>query len=214
MKFFIDTANIEEIKKGLELGMVDGVTTNPSLVSKEQRPFRDILVDICTLVDGPVSAEVVSLETEGMVREARELAQLHKNIVIKVPMTAEGLKAVRQLAGEGIKSNVTLIFSPAQALLAAKAGAAYVSPFVGRLDDIAQEGMTLVQEIMTVFRNYNLKTEVIVASVRSPLHVIQSALIGADIATIPYKVIVQMSKHPLTDIGIEQFLADWEKRQK
>ena len=214
MKFFIDTANIEELKKGLELGMVDGVTTNPSLVSKEQRPFRDILVDICALVDGPVSAEVVSLEAEGMVSEARELARLHKNIVIKVPMTAEGLKAVRQLAAEGIRSNVTLIFSPAQALLAAKAGAAYVSPFVGRLDDIAQEGMTLVNEIMTIYRNYGLKAEVIVASVRSPMHVMQSALLGADIATIPYKVIMQMTKHPLTDRGIEQFLADWEKRQQ
>ena len=214
MKFFIDTANIEEIKKGVELGMVDGVTTNPSLVSKEQRPFREILVDICSLVDGPVSAEVVSLEAEGMVKEARKLAQLHKNIVIKVPMTAEGLKAVKQLAAEGIRSNVTLIFSPAQALLAAKAGAAYVSPFVGRLDDIAQEGMTLVLEIMAIFRNYSLKTEVIVASVRSPMHVMQSALLGADIATIPYKVIVQMTKHPLTDRGIEQFLADWEKRRK
>jgi transaldolase len=214
MKFFIDTANIEEIKKGVELGMVDGVTTNPSLVSKEQRPFREILVDICSLVDGPVSAEVVSLEAEGMVKEARKLAQLHKNIVIKVPMTAEGLKAVKQLAAEGIRSNVTLIFSPAQALLAAKAGAAYVSPFVGRLDDIAQEGMTLVREIMAIFRNYSLKTEVIVASVRSPMHVMQSALLGADIATIPYKVIVQMTKHPLTDRGIEQFLADWEKRRK
>jgi transaldolase len=214
MKFFIDTANIDEIKKGLALGMVDGVTTNPSLVSKEQRPFRDILVDICALVDGPVSAEVVSLESEGMIKEAQELAQLHENIVIKVPMTAEGLKAVKQLAAEGIRSNVTLIFSPAQALLAAKAGAAYVSPFVGRLDDIAQEGMTLVQEIMTIFRTYRLKTEVIVASVRSPVHVMQSALLGADIATIPYKVIIQMTKHPLTDRGIEQFLADWEKRQK
>jgi transaldolase len=214
MKFFIDTANIEEIRKGLELGMVDGVTTNPSLVSKEQRPFREILVDICDKVDGPVSAEVVSLDAAGMVGEARELAQLHKNIVIKVPMTAEGLKAVKQLAAEGVRSNVTLIFSPVQALLAAKAGAAYVSPFVGRLDDIAQEGMTLVQDIMTIFRNYGLKTEVIVASVRSPMHVMQSALIGADIATIPYKVIMQMTKHPLTDRGIEQFLADWEKRRQ
>ncbi len=214
MKFFIDTANIDEIKSGLALGMVDGVTTNPSLVSKEQRPFREILVDICSIVDGPVSAEVVSLEAEGMIREGRELAQLHKNIVIKVPMTAEGLRAVKQLAAEGIRSNVTLIFSPAQALLAAKAGAAYVSPFVGRLDDIAQEGMVLVREIMTIFRNYNLKTEIIVASVRSPMHVMQSALIGADIATIPYKVILQMTKHPLTDLGIAQFLADWEKRRK
>ncbi len=214
MKFFIDTANIEEIKKGLELGMVDGVTTNPSLVSKEQRPFKEILLDICTLVNGPISAEVVSLEAAGMIKEARELAKLHENIVIKVPMLTEGLKAVKQLTAEGIKSNVTLIFSSAQAFLAAKAGATYVSPFVGRLDDIAQDGMTLVQDIMTIFQKYNLRTEVIVASVRSPMHVIQSALIGADIATIPYKVIAQMAKHPLTDIGIEQFLADWEQRQK
>jgi transaldolase len=214
MKFFIDTANIEEIKKGLELGMVDGVTTNPSLVSKEQRPFKEILLDICTLVDGPISAEVVSLEAEGMINEARELAKLHENIVIKIPMLAEGLKAVKQLTAEGIKTNVTLIFSPAQALLAAKAGATYVSPFVGRLDDIAQDGMNLVQEIMAIFQNYGLKTEVIVASVRSPMHVIQAALVGADIATIPYKVIVQLTKHPLTDIGIEQFLADWEQRQQ
>jgi transaldolase len=214
MKFFIDTANIDEIKKGIELGMVDGVTTNPSLISKEQRPFVDILADICALVDGPISAEVMSLDADGMVKEARELAKLHKNIVIKVPMTTDGLKAVRRLAAEGIRTNVTLIFSPAQALLAAKAGAAYVSPFVGRLDDIAQDGMSLVNEIMTIFRNYSLRTEVIVASVRSPMHVIQSALIGADIATIPYKVIAQLARHPLTDIGVEQFLADWEKRQK
>lgn len=214
MKFFIDTANIDEIKKGLELGMVDGVTTNPSLISKEQRPFTAILADICALVDGPISAEVISLEADGMVAEARELAKIHENIVIKVPMTADGLKAVRRLAAEGIRTNVTLIFSPAQALLAAKAGAAYVSPFVGRLDDIAQDGMVLVNEIMTIFRNYDLKTEVIVASVRSPMHVIQSALIGADIATIPYKVIAQLARHPLTDLGMEQFLADWEKRQK
>lgn len=214
MKFFIDTASIEEIKKGLELGMVDGVTTNPSLISKEQRPFNEILADICALVDGPISAEVISLEAEGMVAEGRELAKLHKNIVIKVPMTADGLKAVRRLADEGIRTNVTLIFSPAQALLAAKAGAAYVSPFVGRLDDIAQDGMSLVNEIMTIFRNYGYESEVIVASVRSPMHVIQSALIGAHIATIPYKVIAQLTRHPLTDLGMEQFLADWEKRRK
>lgn len=214
MKFFIDTASIEEIKKGLELGMVDGVTTNPSLISKEQRPFNEILADICALVDGPISAEVISLEADGMVAEGRELAKLHKNIVIKVPMTADGLKAVRRLADEGIRTNVTLIFSPAQALLAAKAGAAYVSPFVGRLDDIAQDGMSLINEIMTIFRNYGYESEVIVASVRSPMHVIQSALIGAHIATIPYKVIAQLTRHPLTDLGMEQFLADWEKRRK
>jgi transaldolase len=214
MKFFIDTANIEEIKKGLELGMVDGVTTNPSLISKEQRPFNEILADICALVDGPISAEVISLEADGMVAEGRELAKIHKNIVIKVPMTADGLKAVRRLAAENIRTNVTLIFSPAQALLAAKAGAAYVSPFVGRLDDIAQDGMVLISEIMTIFRNYGFESEVIVASVRSPMHVIQSALTGAHIATIPYKVIAQLARHPLTDLGMEQFLADWEKRRK
>ena len=214
MKFFIDTANIDEIKKGLEIGMVDGVTTNPSLVSKEQRPFSDILADICALVDGPISAEVVSLDADGMVVEARELAKIHDNIVVKVPMIEEGLKAVKRLAAENIKTNVTLVFSSTQALLAAKAGATYVSPFVGRLDDISQDGMELVSDIMTILRNYGFSTEVIVASVRSPMHVVQSALIGADIATIPYKVIAQMARHPLTDIGMEQFLADWEKRQK
>ena len=214
MKFFIDTANIEEIKKGLELGMVDGVTTNPSLVSKEQRPFSDILADICVLVDGPISAEVVSLDADGMVVEARELAKIHDNIVVKVPMIEEGLKAVKRLTAENIKTNVTLVFSSTQALLAAKAGATYVSPFVGRLDDISQDGMELISDIMTILRNYGFSTEVIVASVRSPMHVVQSALIGADIATIPYKVIAQMARHPLTDIGMEQFLADWEKRQK
>ncbi|MCI5136090.1 MAG: fructose-6-phosphate aldolase [Candidatus Electrothrix sp. AW2] len=214
MKFFIDTANIDEIKKGLALGMVDGVTTNPSLVSKEQRPFTEILADICALVDGPISAEVISLDADGMVTEARELAKIHKNIVIKVPMTEEGLKAVNQLTAEDIKTNVTLIFSSTQALLAAKAGATYVSPFVGRLDDISLNGMELISDIMTILSNYRLATEVIVASVRSPLHVAQSALLGADIATIPYKVIAQMTKHPLTDVGMEKFLADWEKRQK
>jgi transaldolase len=214
MKFFIDTANIDEIKKGLELGMVDGVTTNPSLVSKEQRPFTEILADICALVDGPISAEVISLDAEGMVNEARDLAAIHENIVIKVPMTEEGLKAVKRLSGENIKTNVTLIFSSTQALLAAKAGATYVSPFVGRLDDISLDGMELISDIMTILTNYNMATEVIVASVRSPLHVSQSALIGADIATIPYKVIAQMAQHPLTDAGMEKFLADWEKRQK
>jgi transaldolase len=214
MKFFIDTANIDEIKKGLELGMVDGVTTNPSLISKEQRQFKDILADICALVDGPISAEVISLEAEGMVTEGRELAAIHENIVIKVPMTEEGLKAVHRLSAENIKTNVTLIFSSTQALLAAKAGATYVSPFVGRIDDLSLDGMELVSDIMTIFANYSLPTEVIVASVRSPQHVAQSALLGADIATIPYKVISQLAKHPLTDIGMEKFLADWEKRQK
>ncbi|CAK8710831.1 fructose-6-phosphate aldolase [Candidatus Electrothrix aarhusensis] len=214
MKFFIDTANIDEIKKGLELGMVDGVTTNPSLISKEQRPFTDILADICDLVDGPISAEVISLDADGMVAEGRELAAIHENIVIKVPMIEEGLKAVKRLSAENIKTNVTLIFSSTQALLAAKAGATYVSPFVGRIDDLSLDGMELVGDIMTIFANYSLPTEVIVASIRSPQHVAQSALIGADIATIPYKVIAQLAKHPLTDIGMEKFLADWEKRQK
>jgi transaldolase len=214
MKFFIDTANIDEIKKGLELGMVDGVTTNPSLVSKEQRPFSDILADICAIVDGPISAEVISLEADGMVEEARELAKISDNIVVKVPMIAEGLKAVKRLTEENIKTNVTLIFSASQALLAAKAGATYVSPFVGRLDDISLNGMDLIGDIMTILRNYGFATEVIVASVRSPMHVVDSALMGADIATIPYKVILQLARHPLTDIGMEKFLADWEKRQK
>ncbi len=214
MKFFIDTANIEEIKKGLELGMVDGVTTNPSLVSKEQRPFSDILADICAIVDGPISAEVVSLDADGMVKEARELTKISDNIVVKIPMIEEGLKAVKRLTDEGIKTNVTLVFSSSQALLAAKAGATYVSPFVGRLDDISLNGMDLIGEIMTILQNYGFDTEVIVASVRSPMHVVDSALMGAHIATIPYKVIAQLAKHPLTDIGMEKFLADWEKRQK
>jgi transaldolase len=214
MKFFIDTANIDEIKKGLEMGMVDGVTTNPSLVSKEQRPFSEILADICAIVDGPISAEVVSLDADGMVAEARELAKISENIVVKVPMVEEGLKAVKRLTAENIKTNVTLVFSSSQALLAAKAGATYVSPFVGRLDDISQNGMDLIGDIMTILRNYGFTTEVIVASVRSPMHVVESALMGADIATIPYKVIAQLAKHPLTDIGMEKFLADWEKRQK
>lgn len=214
MKFFIDTANVDEIKKALALGMVDGVTTNPSLVSKESRPFLEILKEICSLVEGPVSAEVVSLEAEGMVQEARELAKIADNIVIKIPMLEEGLKAVKILTAEGIKTNVTLVFSANQALLAAKAGATFVSPFVGRLDDIGQNGMDLIADIMTVYRNYGFTTEVIVASVRHPMHVLEAARLGADIATIPYKVIAQLAKHPLTDRGIQQFLADWEKRKK
>ncbi|MBM9529873.1 fructose-6-phosphate aldolase [Desulfoprunum benzoelyticum] len=214
MKFFIDTANINEIQKGVEMGMVDGVTTNPSLIAKENKPFEEIISEICQIVDGPISAEVVSLDTEGMVGEARKLAAINDNIVVKVPMTTEGIKAVRRLAAEGIKTNVTLVFSAAQALLAAKAGATFVSPFVGRLDDIGVSGMDLIQDIMTVYSNYGYESEVIVASIRSPQHVVDAALIGADIATIPFKVIAQLAKHPLTDIGIEQFLADWEKRKK
>jgi len=214
MKFFIDTANIDEIKKGVEIGMVDGVTTNPSLVAKEQRPFVDILQDICAIVDGPVNAEVVSLDADGMVKEGRELAKLSDKIVVKVPMIEEGLKAVKRFSAERIRTNVTLVFSATQAMLAAKAGASYVSPFIGRLDDISQNGMDLISDIMTINDNYGFATEVIVASIRNPIHVLESALIGADIATIPYKVIAQLAKHPLTDIGMEKFLADWEKRQK
>ena len=214
MKFFIDTANIEEIKKAYALGMVDGVTTNPSLIAKENRPFEELLQEICDLVDGPVNGEVVSIEAEGMVEEGRKLAAFHSNIVVKIPMTTEGLKAVKILSGENIKTNVTLVFSPMQALMAAKAGAAYVSPFVGRLDDVSQVGMDLVNDIMNIYGNYGYETEVIVASVRNPIHVVEAALIGADIATLPYKVIDQLAKHPLTDIGMEKFLADWEKRVK
>lgn len=214
MKFFIDTANIDEIKKANALGMVDGVTTNPSLIAKEKRPFEELLGEICELVDGPVNGEVVSLEAGGMVEEGRKLAAFHQNIVVKVPMTTEGLKAVKILSGENIRTNVTLVFSPMQALMAAKAGAAYVSPFVGRLDDISQVGMDLVSDIMNIYGNYGYQTEVIVASVRNPVHVVEAALIGADIATIPFKVIDQLAKHPLTDIGMEKFLADWEKRAK
>jgi transaldolase len=214
MKFFIDTANIEQIKKGVEMGMVDGVTTNPSLIAREDKPFEEILKDIVAVVDGPISAEVVSLEADGMVEEAKVLAAMSDNIVIKIPMIMEGVKAVKKLTAMGIKTNVTLVFSAAQALLAAKAGATYVSPFVGRLDDIGVHGMDLISEIMSILRNYGFQTEVIVASIRSPQHVMDSAAIGADIATIPLKVIEQLAKHPLTDIGIDQFLADWEKRKK
>jgi transaldolase len=214
MKFFIDTANIDEIKKAYALGMVDGVTTNPSLIAKENRPFEELLREICELVDGPVNGEVVSLEAEGMVEEGRKLAAFHPNIVVKIPMTTEGLKAVKILSAENIRTNVTLIFSSTQALMAAKAGASYVSPFVGRLDDISQSGMELVSDIMNIYGNYGYETEVIVASIRNPIHVVEAALIGADIATIPFKVIAQLAKHPLTDIGMEKFLADWEKRAK
>jgi transaldolase len=214
MKFFIDTANIEEIKKAYALGMVDGVTTNPSLIAREDRPFEELLQEICELVAGPVNGEVVSLDAEGMVAEGRKLAAFHPNIVVKIPMTTEGLKAVKILSSENIRTNVTLIFSSTQALMAAKAGASYVSPFVGRLDDIAQVGMELVSDIMHIYGNYGYETEVIVASIRNPIHVVEAALMGADIATIPFKVIDQLAKHPLTDIGMEKFLADWEKRTK
>jgi len=211
MKIFIDTANLEEIKKAWELGLIDGVTTNPSLLSKEGRDPISLLEEICKIVDGPVSAEAVSLNFDDMVAEAIELSKIASNIVIKIPMTEDGLLAVRKLAQDGIRTNVTLIFSPTQALLAAKAGATYVSPFVGRLDDISHSGMNLVEDIQIIFENYSFRTEIIVASIRNPLHVLDAAKIGADIATIPYSVIKQLIKHPLTDIGIEKFLKDWEK---
>jgi len=214
MKFFIDTANIEEIKEANSMGMADGVTTNPTLIAREKGNFEDIIKEICKIVDGPISAEVISLDTEGMLKEARHLASIHKNIVVKIPMTIDGIKATRQLSEEGIKINVTLIFSPLQALMAAKAGATYVSPFIGRLDDISNEGMLLVEQIVEIFNNYAFETEVIVASVRNPLHVLDAALIGADIATIPFKVLSKFASHPLTDKGIKAFLDDWNKANK
>ncbi len=214
MKFFIDTANVKEIREAASLGVVDGVTTNPSLVAKEGRDFKQVITEICSIVDGPISAEAVSLEADKMVAEGVELAKIHKNIVVKLPMTKDGLKATKILAERGIKVNMTLVFSPSQALLAAKVGAAYVSPFVGRLDDISTYGIDLVRQIVTIFDNYGYATEVIVASVRNPLHVVDAALAGAHIATIPFSVIDQLTKHPLTDIGIEKFLSDWKKLEK
>lgn len=214
MKFFIDTANINEIKEAHSMGMVDGVTTNPSLIAKEGRDFKEIIQEICAVVDGPISAEVISLDAEGMVKEARDLAAIHENIVVKIPMTVDGLKATRQLTKEEIKTNVTLVFSPLQALMAAKAGAAFVSPFIGRLDDLSQEGILLVEQIVEIYSNYAFDTEIIVASVRNPLHVLDSALIGADIATIPFDVLAKLAAHPLTDKGIKAFIDDWEKSQK
>ena len=211
MKFFIDTANIEEIKEASRMGMVDGVTTNPSLIAKEGRDFKEIITEICEIVDGPISAEVISLEADGMVAEARELAQIHKNIVVKIPMTVDGLKATRVLSEEGIKTNVTLIFSPLQALMAAKAGATYVSPFVGRIDDLSSDGLVLIEQIVEIFTNYAYETEVIVASVRNPLHVMESAMLGADVATIPFNVLSKLAAHPLTDKGIKAFMDDWNK---
>ena len=210
MKLFIDTANVDEIRKANYMGVICGVTTNPSLIAKEGRIFEEVVREITSIVDGPISAEVISLDSEGMIREAIELAKIHKNIIIKLPMTAEGLKAVKVLSKEKIKTNVTLIFSAGQALLAAKAGATYVSPFAGRLDDIGNDGMKLVKEIVEIFRNYEIDTEIIAASIRHPMHVIEAAKLGCHIATIPYKVILQLTKHPLTDKGIDQFLKDWD----
>ena len=214
MKLFIDTANVEEIRKANDLGVICGVTTTPSLIAREGRVFKDVVTEITTIVDGPISAEVVSLEHEKMVEEALELAAIHKNIVIKIPMIEEGLKAVKILSAKGIKTNVTLIFSASQALLAAKAGATYVSPFVGRLNDISSRGNELVETIHNMFEKHGITTEIIAASIRSPEDVVDAALAGADIATIPYKIIVQMTKHPLTDAGIERFLKDWESVPK
>ena len=211
MKFFIDTANIDEIKEASKMGMVDGVTTNPSLISKEGRDFEEVIKEICEIVDGPISAEVISIDAEGMVKEARHLAGIHDNIVVKIPMTVDGLKATRTLTGEGIKTNVTLVFSPLQALMAAKAGATYVSPFVGRLDDLSHEGLLLVEQIVEIYNNYGYDTEIIVASVRNPLHVLDAAMMGADIATIPFNVLGKLAAHPLTDKGLKNFLDDWNK---
>lgn len=214
MKLYLDTANIKEIQEGAKLGLIDGVTTNPSLVAKEGRSFKEMLLEICKMVDGPISAEVVAIESEAMVKEGRDLAKVHKNIVVKVPLIPEGLRATRQLAAEGIRVNVTLCFSPTQALLAAKAGAWCVSPFIGRLDDVSSDGMALIRQIVTIYKNYDFKTQVLVASVRHPQHVVEAALAGGHICTMPYAVFQQLVKHPLTDLGLKKFLADWEAMNK
>jgi transaldolase len=211
MQIFIDSADIEEIRDAAAMGVVDGVTTNPSLVAKTGRPFKEVLVDICEVVDGPISAEVIATDYDGMMKEARALAKMHENIVVKIPLISEGLKAVRTLTDEGIRTNVTLCFSPTQGLLAAKAGATYISPFIGRIDDIGGNGMEIVEQLVTIYQNYGLSTQVLAASIRHPVHVVQAALIGADVATLPHKVIHQLVKHPLTDIGLERFLADAKK---
>ncbi len=211
MKIFIDTANIEEIREAASWGIIQGVTTNPTLVSREGRPFKELVLEICSIVDGPISVEVTATDAEGMVREGREIAKWHKNIVLKIPMGVEGIKAVRKLASEGIRTNVTLIFSPNQALLAAEAGATFASIFVGRLDDIGQDGMEVVEKSLKIYRNYSFSTEVLVASVRHPIHILRAGEMGAPVVTAPFKVLEAMFKHPLTDIGLERFLADWEK---
>ena len=214
MKRFMDTADVKEIREAASMGMVDGVTTNPSLIAKTGKPFNQVIEEICGIVDGPVSAESVSPDAEGMMKEAREYSGIHKNVVVKIPMTAEGLKAVNMCSAEGIKTNVTLVFQSIQGLLAAKAGASYVSPFIGRLDDVCQEGMDMVDDLLAMLRNYDYKTEVIVASIRHPIHVVQSALLGAHIVTLPFKVFDRLVNHPLTDSGIEKFLADYRKIPK
>lgn len=213
MKFFIDTANVSQIREAEAMGILDGVTTNPSLIAKENGDFKEILTEITKIVDGPISGEVVALDYDGMMKEAEELASIHENIIVKIPLIKEGIKAVKSLTSKGIKTNVTLCFSPAQAILAAKAGATYISPFVGRLDDISHVGMDLVEQIAQIYTNYGYETEIIVASIRNPLHIIEAGLIGADIVTVPFNVIEQLFKHPLTDIGIEKFLADWNKKK-
>jgi transaldolase len=214
MKIFIDSANLDEIKQAAAMGLVDGVTTNPSLVAKQGVKFEDLLQRICEVINGPISAEVVSTDAQGMIKEGRILAKIHKNIVIKLPLTPAGLVATKTFSSEGIRTNVTLCFSAAQAMLAAKAGASYISPFVGRLDDIAQDGMNLIRDIKTIYSNYGFKTEILVASIRHPVHVLEAAKIGADVGTMPYKVIEQLTKHPLTDIGLSTFLKDWENAKK
>ncbi len=214
MKFFIDSADVKEIRAANEMGCVDGVTTNPSLLAKVGRPLEETIKEICSIVDGPISAECVSLEAPGLITEGRQLAKIHDNVVVKIPMGVEGMKAVKALTAEGIKTNVTLVFSPNQALLCAKAGATFMSPFVGRLDDISQDGMELISQILEIYGNYDFSTEVLVASVRNPVHVVQAARMGAHVATLPFSVIQQLANHPLTDIGIKKFLADWEKVPK
>lgn len=214
MKLYLDTANVKEIQEGANLGLIDGVTTNPSLVAKEGRSFKDMLLEICRMVDGPISAEVVAVESEAMIKEGRDLAKVHKNIVVKVPLIPEGLRATKKLSAEGIRVNVTLCFSPTQALLAAKAGAWCVSPFIGRLDDVSSDGMALIRQIVTIYKNYDFKTQVLVASVRHPQHVVEAALAGGHICTMPYSVFQQLVKHPLTDSGLKKFLADWEAMGK
>lgn len=211
MKIFIDTADVAEVRDAASMGVIDGVTTNPSLVAKAGRTLRDVVVEICEIVDGPISAEVIATDADGILEEGRDLAKLHKNVVVKVPLIAEGLKAVRTFADEGIKTNVTLCFSPTQALLAAKAGATYISPFIGRIDDVAGEGMELIEQICTIYDNYDFDTQVLAASIRHPVHVVQAAMVGAHVATLPHKVIHQLLKHPLTDIGLDKFLADAKK---
>jgi len=214
MKFFIDTADVNEIRQAVAMGIIDGVTTNPSLIAKTGRPFADVIKEIVAIVDGPISAEAVSLDAPGMIKEGRELAKIHKNIVVKIPMGVEGLKAVKALTAENIKTNVTLVFSANQGLLAAKAGATYVSPFVGRLDDISEDGMVVIADLVEIFANYGFETQILVASVRNPVHVLTSAKLGAHVATIPFNVIQQLANHPLTEAGIKKFLADWEKVPK